>query len=996
MADKKQYKVFISSTFIDNQERRKTVEDAILRANMTPIGMERFTAYPKQDWGHILSKVRSCDMLLGIIAHRYGYIPDDYEISITEMEYDEAGKQKIDRLMFLIDPSLSVNHNADIDQDGDKWIKQGKLEQFKKRIGEETFFDTFKETTLGTKVLATLHEWRSKKEATQKGVAQSKQTEWTRKVDTTLDEDIHLYCAKAENLHAHVPVAGFSTQLKVPIDIDDIFVPLHAVANLSAVDNGIYLSADHAERCLKGCEEHSEIDLNEAFRQNMMKKRKGLVILGDPGSGKTTHLKTLLLACLRKGSEKIGLPEKMLPVFLPLRELKDLKNGLDTFIEKQLTGRFLETPAGFGQKMLHRGNLLLLFDGLDEVADLKHREEVSKWIIDAVTDLPSCRFVVTCRFAGYSDTVRLNENFLEMHIRPMTEEQAERFIHNWYRAVEGGLANDLAQGESIGRAKAEDLIAKLSEPDFRARRVFELTRNPLLLTNLCLVHRHRGSLPKKRARLYQECVDVLLEHWREAKGLNVGVDAQEGRLALQPVALWLHDEESRTKATAKELEPVLDPALKKIGWNKGDAKDFLKTVRDESGLLVGWDQEHYGFMHLGFQEYLAAREIRSKAFSNPNVIKELASHFGESWWEEVALLLLALEDPSLFEPFMREVVNLPAFANKDKLVEMCLDDAAEISMTPFLELLDKPAKKNRTIWGPQYEALRILNRFEPNSIKKLTGKLKNHPYGPIRDLFMAIERDASQQAKQEIIHTSPGGVELVCISGDSFMMGISDKEFERLKQQPPSGVDKEDWEKWLNYQKPRHQVDVPTFHMGRYPVTNQEYEKFLKDNPKAKEPKHWGDRKWNQPKQPVVGVSWHDASAFAEWVGCRLPSESEWEYACRGGTTVSRYDDLDKIAWYRKNSGSQTQPIGQKQPNAFGLYDTLGNVWEWNEDTWHESYKKAPDDGSAWITKKESDHRVIRGGSWVNDSGIVRASLRSGCGPDVRYDSVGFRICRDC
>jgi predicted NACHT family NTPase len=222
---------------------------------------------------------------------------------------------------------------------------------------------------------------------------------------------------------------------------------------------------------------------------------------------------------------------------------------------------------------------------------------------------PTCRFVVTCRFAGYSPKVRLSEDFLEMHLRPLTEEQVAVFVHNWYRIVEKGLAKDPEQAEGIAVEKAESLVQRLREPDFRAGRVFELTRNPPLLTNICLFHRHRGSLPQKRARLYEECIDVLLEHWREAKGLQVGVSAQDGRRALQPAAYWLHSKEGRTRAKASDLTPHIKPVLKAVNWSGGTAETILRTVRDESGLLTGWDIENYGFMHLGFQEYLAAREI---------------------------------------------------------------------------------------------------------------------------------------------------------------------------------------------------------------------------------------------------------------------------------------------------------------------------------------------------------------------------------------------------
>jgi predicted NACHT family NTPase len=108
--------------------------------------------------------------------------------------------------------------------------------------------------------------------------------------------------------------------------------------------------------------------------------------------------------------------------------------------QDQLRNPHLQTPAGFGERLLQRGNLLFLLDGLDEVAALAQREQVARWIVDGWRAHPTCRFVVTSRFAGYSPTVRLSADSLEMHIRPFTAEQAERFIHNWYAVVEERLS----------------------------------------------------------------------------------------------------------------------------------------------------------------------------------------------------------------------------------------------------------------------------------------------------------------------------------------------------------------------------------------------------------------------------------------------------------------------------------------------------------------------------------------------------------------------------
>ncbi|MCP4689337.1 MAG: hypothetical protein GY859_14890, partial [Desulfobacterales bacterium] len=332
------------------------------------------------------------------------------------------------------------------------------------------------------------------------------------------------------------------------------------------------------------------------------------------------------------------------------------------------------------------------------------------------------------------------------------------------RIVETGLSREHDQAKIVAAEKAENLVSRLNEPEFRARRVFELTRNPLLLTNLCLVHWDRGNLPKNRARLYEECVEVLLELWHSAIGLKSRTTARTGMRVLQPAALWMHQKEGRTRAKASELSPAMEPALKAVKWSHGSAAEFLKAVRDESGLLTGWDQEHFGFMHLGFQEYLAAREIRSRAFNEPDVLRELAGHFGESWWEEVALLMLALEDPSLFTPYMREVVKRRAFVKHSDLVEMCLDDSAETSTLPFLELIENEPGRDEELWERQFTALQILKRMDSALIEEIAPRLRQHPSRDIRQWLG--ERVA--QATQDGFVSERSGCELVKIPGGVF------------------------------------------------------------------------------------------------------------------------------------------------------------------------------------------------------------------------------------
>jgi formylglycine-generating enzyme required for sulfatase activity len=165
------------------------------------------------------------------------------------------------------------------------------------------------------------------------------------------------------------------------------------------------------------------------------------------------------------------------------------------------------------------------------------------------------------------------------------------------------------------------------------------------------------------------------------------------------------------------------------------------------------------------------------------------------------------------------------------------------------------------------------------------------------------------------------------------------------------------------------------------------------------EPEYWADRQFNQPRQPVVGVSWDDAQRYAEWAELRLPTEAEWEHAYRAGTrtrfyTVDKDKDLERAGWFDDNSGDKLHPIGEKEPNSFGLYDMHGNVWEWVEDDWHDNYKEAPHDGRAWVNDPRGVYRLLRSGCWSFNARNCRSADRNDVTPVYRYFNVGFRLVR--
>ena len=226
--------------------------------------------------------------------------------------------------------------------------------------------------------------------------------------------------------------------------------------------------------------------------------------------------------------------------------------------------------------------------------------------------------------------------------------------------------------------------------------------------------------------------------------------------------------------------------------------------------------------------------------------------------------------------------------------------------------------------------------------------------------------------------------DMVRITGGSFTMGCKDEK------RDGDCYDRE---------KPARTVQVAAFSIGRYEVTQAQWRAVMGSDPPNLAFKGCDNC-------PVENVSWNDIQEFLQKLNAltgkkyRLPSEAEWEYAARGGNQSREYlysgsNDANEVAWYDDNSGSKTHPVGQKKPNELGLYDMSGNVWEWCADDWHNTYQGAPADSRPWVDRPRGGSRVLRGGSWLLNTGLLRAANRSRYTPDYRYDNIGFRLARD-
>ncbi|MFN7502401.1 MAG: SUMF1/EgtB/PvdO family nonheme iron enzyme [Dolichospermum sp.] len=314
--------------------------------------------------------------------------------------------------------------------------------------------------------------------------------------------------------------------------------------------------------------------------------------------------------------------------------------------------------------------------------------------------------------------------------------------------------------------------------------------------------------------------------------------------------------------------------------------------------------------------------------------------------------------------------NPPPIKRRQFLIYAGLGGTGLVTTVVFSQIL-KPTVQPKQVEPKQVQPklLELLTfTFTTKTVNK-TGKIVNQ------------ENHQAKYFKEDLSNGIT--LEMVQIPGGSFIMGSPASE---------KGRD--------NNESPQHQVNVPGFSMGKFVVTQEQYQQIMGNNPS----------RFSGAKRPVEKVSWNNAVDFCQKLSqktgreYRLPSEAEWEYACRAGTTtpfhfwetitteLANYKGTYTYASEPKGKYLQkTTDVGSFPPNAFGLYDMHGNVWEWCQDDWHDNYIDAPKDGSVW-TSRSGNNKVMRGGSWSNYPGYCRSAYRIYSGLDNDSILVGFRV----
>jgi energy-coupling factor transporter ATP-binding protein EcfA2 len=444
------------------------------------------------------------------------------------------------------------------------------------------------------------------------------------------------------------------------LELQKVFVQLKVAANSAnnvkqnIIPNDVNKLLNYPEITIWDC-----LAARDEKGKNIYKR---LVILGRPGSGKTTLLRYLTLIYATKQEQNIHVKNnqripKLIPILFYLREIRDIiisqNPALETFIQQQIeklkiTNQNLSLPSHWVKNKLQQNKLLIMLDGLDEVADKIQRQQVRTWVDKQMQAHPDTIFILTSRPNGYKE-VQSHIPVDELEVQPFNRGQITDFLQRWYLQTE--IKSRAGQCDEGVRQIAEEQAHNLINRIVNNRSLVAMAVNPLLLKMIATVHRRGNVLPGKRVELYKDICQILLEKRQRAKNIIDGLTASQKQSILQELALQLMLAEKRD-FTLNEAESWISQQLTTLP-KLNNTDDFIKHIRDDCGLLVEKEIGEYEFAHLSFQEYLAAVEIIE---SNQENI--LIQNIDKTWWSETIRLYAAQAKDAT--PIVNGVILMPS------------------------------------------------------------------------------------------------------------------------------------------------------------------------------------------------------------------------------------------------------------------------------------------------------------------------------------------------
>ncbi len=746
-----------------------------------------------------------------------------------------------------------------------------------------------------------------------------------------------------------------------------------------------------------------------------------LVLKGDPGSGKSTFMSHLGL-CLAKyhlepDASWLGrLPdwpagEAPIPISIVLREFvrtqpKDLPEpcprALWEHFAASLKDHLLAGCASALEAALEHGHVVVFIDGLDEVPTDAQRAFARACILAFAEHCPRARLILTCRTIPYA-ALRL-EGIPDFELAPFDDEKITAFIEAWHNAH---------VPKPFSRRIADERRDALTQAIGRAE-LRRLAGNPMLLTDMALLHTHRGRLPDDRAKLYQEVIELLLLRWDEARqGSRLQDLLREARRdehdllrTLGSIAFATH---RRSHGSSREdagdiPHHELLYALRKLHPDESFdwADRVIETVRERAGLLIAVDEQVFRFPHRSFQEYLAAQHLtKEKDFAAQAL--QLVDESG--YWREVikwaAGRITHVEDATEWKGFALLRKLCPGDQPPDPLpwqrIWLAGEALLEMSLDKVQQFDDGPELATRVIaLLKQLVVAETLPPVERAQAAAVLGGLGDNRKG-VGVRVVTGRKSVPDFAWTNVIEPGP------------FVMGSE--------------------ESWQGSRKLTRHIAHP-YQIGIFPVTVAQYALFISDGGyEARSLWTASGWDWRESKghtspdmyksvfqtqnHPQVGVNWFEAMAFCRWLNAsfawseldlpgpewkvRLPTESEWERA-------ARHTDGREFPW-----GNDAETAAQRcnchdagvgRSAAVGIYpggkaecdalDLAGNVLEWCHTKWKETQEdeEIPPDNSS----EGDDLRILRGGSWKYGASHIQCAVRFRSHPYTRGHDGSFRL----
>ena len=796
-----------------------------------------------------------------------------------------------------------------------------------------------------------------------------------------------------------------------------------------------------------------EAEMRHASALAHLDRYSRLVLLGDPGSGKSTFVNFVALclagerlqhqeANLKRLTALVPVPDEdelvfqswshgpllPLPVVLgdfaarglPEPEQRGTAQHLCRFIDAELMSAGLKDYIHPLWRHLREEGGVLLLDGLDEVPTTGMQGGQIKQVVeDFAASFPYCRILITSRSAAYRKQGWQFDGFREAVLAPFEYAQICHFIDRWYMYV-GSIQS--MNTETIHR-RARLLKRVILSSD----RLRGFAQCPLLLTLMALLDTWRGgSLPEKREKLYADAVDLLMDCWerqrvvRKDAGRIVLVfpsliewlkvqKRDEVRSSLNQLAYETHVEQAAPGEVTGISGAALVHRLLAISQNPDvEPLRLADYLSRRAGLLVPRGMSFYAFPHRVFQEYLAACYLTDHEY--PDKVASLARK-DPAHWQEVALLAGA------------KSAGGSDFALWALVDALCYQDLAE----------DEP-QCAQDGWGALLagqilvENADITTRVWDHNCEKLA-RVKQHLLRVMEEgKLLALERIEAGRALAKLGDPRGGiglrgdGVPdiLWCeVPAGPFLMGSVNADAMARKDE-----------------RPQHTCEIESpYAISRYPITNAQFAAFVEADG-YRDKRYWSQRgwiwceneeitgpqelgePWNLPNHPRGAVSWYEAVAFCRWLTdalresgnlradqvVSLPTEPQWEKAVRGedGRYYSWGSDLDpNRANYEGLGIGTTSAVGcfPEGASPYGVEEVSGNVWEWTRSLWGKDWNESefaypydPEDGREDLNAGDEVPRILRGGAFYNGPQFMRCACRLRDIPLIRIKSYGFRV----